>query len=114
MNTTIQEMAEKLRLYDNYATATVSIKNAGSVDGFTFRISRSSDMKSGTKKKNYTIGAGGVTAKRLRSNVRMGIYPRHYVQVRGYVRDAFGDRIYGRYSAKKSGMLSAKDYDKLK
>ena len=102
-------------LYDNYATATVSVKNAGSnTDGFTFRISRSSNMKSGTKKKTYTFGNSGVTRKKIKSSVRMGIYKKYYVQVRGYVTDAFGGRIYGKYSKIKSGALSAKDYNKLK
>ena len=102
-------------LYDNYATATITIKNAGSnIDGFTFRISKSRSMKSGTKKKNYSLSSDGVTAKKIRSAVRMGIYPAYYVQVRGYVRDAFGGKIYGKYSSVKSGKLSAKDYNKLK
>ena len=101
-------------LYDNYATATVSIKNGGSVDGYTFCISRSSNMKSGTKKKNYDISSSnGVTAKKIRSSVRMGIYPRYYVKVRGYVEDAFGSRIYGKYSKIKSGSLSSREYEKL-
>ena len=102
-------------LYDNYATATVSIKNGGSnIDGYTFRISRTSSMKSGTKKKNYSISTSGVTRKKIKSSVRMGIYSAYYVQVRGYVTDAFGKKIYGKYSKIKSGTLSSKDYNKLK
>lgn len=102
-------------LYDNYATATVSVKNGGAIDGYTMRISRSSNMKSGTKKKNYDLSAGtGVTGKKIRSGIRMGIYPTYYVQVRGYVKDAFGNRMYGKYSAIKSGSLSAREYNKLK
>ena len=102
-------------LYDNYATATVSLKNGGKTDGYTMKISRSSNMKSGTKKKNYEISAdNGVTGKKIRSKIRMGIYPAYYVQVRGYVTDAFGSRIYGKYSKVKSGSLSARDYNKLK
>ncbi len=102
-------------LYDNYATATVSIKNGGDIDGYTFRISRSSNMSSGTKKKNYAISSGnGVTRKKIRSKVRMGIYPKYYVQVRGFVKDAFGHNIYGKFSKIKSGSLSDREYNKLK
>ena len=113
--TQVKMYGEESWLYDNYATAVVSIKNGGAIDGYTMRISRSSNMKSGTKKKNYSISASnGVTGKKIRSNIRMGIYPAYYVQVRGYVKDAFGSRIYGKYSNIKSGSLSAREYSKLK
>ena len=72
-------------------------------------------MKSGTKKKNYAISASnGVTAKKIRSQIRMSIVPAYYVQVRGYVKDAFGNKIYGKYSKVKSGALSARDYNDLR
>ncbi len=113
--TEVKMLGTESWLYDNYATATVSVKNGGKIDGYTLRISRSSNMKSGTKKKNYAISASnGVTGKKIRSKVRMGIYPAYYVQVRGYVTDAFGSKIYGKYSKVKSGSLSAKEYNKLK
>ena len=113
--TEVKMYGEESWLYDNYATARVSVKNGGAIDGYTMKISRSSNMKSGTKKKNYDLSSGnGVTGKKIRSNIRMGIYPAYYVQVRGYVKDAFGSRIYGKYSAIMSGRLSAREYDKLK
>ena len=113
--TAVKMYGKESWLYDNYATATVSVKNGGSIDGYTLRISKSSNMKSGTKKKNYAISASnGVTAKKIKSKIRMGIYPAYYVQVRGYVKDAFGNKIYGKYSRVKSGSLSARDYNDLK
>ncbi|MCR5097452.1 MAG: pre-peptidase C-terminal domain-containing protein [Lachnospiraceae bacterium] len=113
--TEVKMYGEESWLYDNYATAKVSIKNGGAIDGYTMKISRSSNMKSGTKKKNYDLSASnGVTGKKIRSKIRMGIYPAYYVQVRGYVKDAFGGKIYGKYSNIKSGSLSAREYNKLK
>ena len=113
--TAVKMYGKESWLYDNYATAKVSVKNGGAIDGYTLKISKSSNMKSGTKKKNYAISASnGVTAKKIRSQIRMSIAPAYYAQVRGYVKDAFGNKIYGKYSKVKSGSLSARDYNDLR
>lgn len=108
----------KLKGYKHWFTGTymkitaIKLKNSGECAGYSVKVSRKKSMKTKTVKDIDLEGTNSL--KKISFDEELLILKKYYVQVRGYVKDAFGNGIYGKYSKVKCKKTKKSVYKKLK
>lgn len=93
--------------------SSIRIKNSGDATGYTVRVAKKKSMKGKLATENIDFKDTN-TKKQVVFPADLPVLKTYYVQVRSYVTDPFGTRIYGKYGAVKSKSLSSSVYKKLK
>lgn len=81
--------------------SSIKMKNSGECTGYTVRVAKKSNMKGSLLKKDVDFG-NYVSKSKISLSDHLKVSKKYYVQVRGYVKDPFGNCIYGKYSKVKA------------
>lgn len=112
--TSISGQAHKGWFDPNYVClSSIKIKNSGDCTGYTVRVAKKSNMKGILAKEDIDFGSSASKSKVSLPN-KLNVLKKYYVQVRGYVKDPFGNCIYGSYSKTKCKTVKNSTYNEFK
>ena len=91
----------------------IRIKNSGVCQGYHILVARKKNMKG--RIANETLDFGDSVSKgKISLGNHLGVYRKYYVKLRGYVKDPFENKIYGKYSKVKCKTMKKKVYKDFK
>ncbi len=97
----------------NYTDIYVKLKNSGDCQGYYVKVAKKKNMSGNLAKEAISFGDGN-SRKKVTLTTRFPILRKYYVQVRGFVDDPFGHKIYGNYSKVKTATMNKSVYNKYR
>lgn len=112
--TSVKGTAHKNFFSSNYMDFdTIKIKNSGECTGYTVKVAKKKSMKGKMVQKDIDFGETN-SKKKISLGERLNVLKKYYIQVRGYVKDPFGNGIYGKYGKVKCKKLKNSLYKEFK
>lgn len=97
----------------NYTDIYLKMKNSGDCQGYYVKVAKKQNMKGNLAKETILFGNGN-SKKKVTLTTRFPVLRKYYVQVKGFVEDPFGNKIYGNYSKVKTGTMKKSVYNKYR
>ena len=97
----------------NYTDIYVKLKNSGDCQGYYVKVAKKKNMKGNLAKETILFNNGN-SKKKVTLTTRFPILRKYYVQVKGFVQDPFGHKIYGNYSKVKTVTMKKSIYNKYR
>lgn len=97
----------------NYTDIYVKLKNSGDCQGYYVKVAKKKNMNGNLAKETILFNNGN-SRKKVTLTTRFPILRKYYVQVRGFVQDPFGHKIYGNYSKVKTATMKKSVYNKYR
>lgn len=99
--------------WNNYVTLDVKVKNSGNATGYVVKVSNKKNMGRPVTTEEIAF-EGSNSKKQFSLKTDFTVSKSYYVQVKSYVTDPFGVKVYGKYGAVKGTSLSKALYKELK